>query len=111
MRNGIKFRYKSKILIITLPSGRELFYAKPVIGENRFGGESIEFFGVGMGKRWEQQETYGAKLVENIVQAISRDVLCTALQTFRHCDVVMHVHDEIVIEAIQECRLKQSVSR
>lgn len=97
--NGIKFRYKSKILIITLPSGRELFYAKPVIGENRFGGESIEFFGVGMGKRWEQQETYGAKLVENIVQAISRDVLCTALQTFRHCDVVMHVHDEIVIEA------------
>ena len=52
-----------------------------------------------MGKRWEQQETYGAKLVENIVQAISRDVLCTALQTFRHCDVVMHVHDEIVIEA------------
>lgn len=97
--NGIHFRFKSNTLIITLPSGRELFYAKPSIGENRFGGESIEFFGVGVGNRWEKQETYGAKLVENIVQGISRDILCAALQTFKHCDIVMHVHDEIVIEA------------
>ena len=97
--NGIHFRFKSNTLIITLPSGRELFYAKPSIGENRFGGESIEFYGVGVGNRWEKQETYGAKLVENIVQGISRDILCTALQTFKHSDIVMHVHDEIVIEA------------
>jgi DNA polymerase len=87
------------MLIITLPSGRELFYAKPRIEENRFGGESITYEGVGTGKRWERIETYGAKLVENIVQAISRDILCNALMTFKYSDIVMHVHDEIVIEA------------
>ena len=96
---GIGFRYQSVMLIITLPSGRELFYVKPRIGENRFGGESITYEGVGTGRRWERQETYGAKLVENIVQAISRDILCSALQTFKYSDIVMHVHDEIVIEA------------
>jgi DNA polymerase len=96
---GIGFRYQSGMLIITLPSGRELFYVKPRIGENRFGGESITYEGVGTGRRWERQETYGAKLVENIVQAISRDILCSALQTFNYSDVVMHVHDEVVIEA------------
>ncbi len=96
---GIGFRYQSGMLIITLPSGRELFYAKPRIAENRFGGESITYEGIGTGRRWERQETYGAKLVENIVQAISRDILCTALQTFKHSDIVMHVHDEIVIES------------
>ena len=95
----IGFRYQSGMLIITLPSGRELFYAKPRIAENRFGGESITYEGIGTGRRWERQETYGAKLVENIVQAISRDILCTALQTFKHSDIVMHVHDEIVIES------------
>ncbi len=96
---GIGFRYQSGMLIITLPSGREIFYVKPRIGENRFGGESITYEGVGTGRRWERQETYGAKLVENIVQAISRDILCSALQTFKYSDIVMHVHDEIVIEA------------
>lgn len=96
---GIGFRCQSGMLIITLPSGRELFYVKPRIGENRFGGESITYEGVGTGRRWERLETYGAKLVENIVQAISRDILCTALQTFKYSDIVMHVHDEIVIEA------------
>ncbi len=96
---GIGFRYQSGMLIITLPSGRELFYAKPRITENRFGGESITYDGIGSGRRWERLETYGAKLVENIVQAISRDILCAALQTFKCSDIVMHVHDEIVIEA------------
>jgi DNA polymerase len=96
---NIRFRYESGMLIITLPSGRELFYAKPRIEENRFGGESITYEGVGTGKRWERIETYGAKLVENIVQAISRDILCNALMTFQYSDIVMHVHDEIVIEA------------
>ena len=96
---NIRFRYESGMLIITLPSGRELFYARPRIEENRFGGESITYEGVGAGKHWERIETYGAKLVENIVQAISRDILCNALMTFKYSDIVMHVHDEIVIEA------------
>jgi DNA polymerase len=96
---NIRFRYESGMLIITLPSGRELFYAHPRIEENRFGGESITYEGVGTGKRWERIETYGAKLVENIVQAISRDILCNALTTFKYSDIVMHIHDEIVIEA------------
>ena len=96
---NIRFRYESGMLIITLPSGRELFYARPRIEENRFGGESITYEGVGTGKRWEPIETYGAKLVENIVQAISRDILCNAFMTFKYSDIVMHVHDEIVIEA------------
>lgn len=95
----ISFEYKSGMLIITLPSSRQLFYVKPRMERNRFGGESITYEGVGMGKRWERQETYGAKLVENIVQAISRDILCEALKTFKHSDIVMHIHDEIVIEA------------
>lgn len=96
---NIRFRYESGMLIITLPSGRELFYARPRIEENRFGGESITYEGVGTGKHWGRIETYGAKLVENIVQAISRDILCSALMAFRYSDIVMHVHDEIVIEA------------
>ena len=96
---GIGFRYQSGMLIVTLPSGRELFYAKPRIAENRFGGGSITYDGISTGRRWEHLETYGAKLVENIVQSVSRDILCTALQTFKYSDIVMHVHDEIVIEA------------
>jgi DNA polymerase len=95
---NIQFRYQSGMLIITLPSGRELFYVKPRMGENRFGGTSITYEGIGTGRRWERIETYGAKLVENIVQAISRDILCSALMTFKQSDIVMHVHDEIVIE-------------
>lgn len=96
---NISFEYQSGMLILTLPSKRQLFYVKPRITENRFGGESISYMGVGTGRRWERLETYGAKLVENIVQAISRDILCSALMTFKYSDIVMHVHDEIVIEA------------
>jgi DNA polymerase len=111
---GIHFEYKSGMLRITLPSGRTLHYVKPRIGENRFGGESITFEGVGTAKRWERLETYGAKIVENIVQGISRDLLCHAMQTLRYCDIVMHVHDEIVIEAEPRISLKaicQQMSR
>ncbi len=96
---NIRFRYRAGILIITLPSGRELFYMRPRVEENRFGRRSITYEGIGTGKCWERIETYGAKLVENIVQAISRDILCGALMTFKYSDIVMHVHDEIVIEA------------
>jgi DNA polymerase len=72
---------------------------KPRIEENRFGSESVTYEGVGATKKWERIESYGPKFVENIVQAISRDILCYAMQTFRHFDIVLHVHDEIVIEA------------
>lgn len=96
--HGIVFTYQSGILFIQLPSGRKLAYCKPRIGENRFGGESIEFEGIGTGNKWQVLETYGAKLVENITQAIARDILAEAMYRLRNYRIVMHVHDEIVIE-------------
>lgn len=96
---GVMFEYRSGFLFITLPSGRRLAYVKPRIGENRFGSDCITYEGIGGTKKWERIESYGPKLVENIVQAISRDILCYAMQTFRHCRIVLHVHDEIVLEA------------
>lgn len=97
--HGIIFTYKSGMLFITLPSGRRLAYVKPRIGENKFGGDCITYEGVGGTKKWERLESYGPKFVENIVQATSRDILCYAMQTLRNCSVVMHIHDELVIEA------------
>ncbi len=97
--HGIQFTYESGFLFITLPSGRRLAYVKPRIGENRFGGEAVTYEGVGVTKMWERIESYGPKFVENIVQAISRDILCYAMQTLRCCSIVGHVHDEIIIEA------------
>jgi DNA polymerase len=97
--HGIKFQYQSGMLFVTLPSSRKLSYVKPKIGTNRFGMASITYMGVGDTKRWERLETYGAKLCENVVQAVSRDILAYAMGRFRHCDIVMTVHDEIVIEA------------
>ena len=97
--HGIKFHCQSGILFITLPSGRRLAYVKPRIGENKFGGSCITYEGVGGTKKWERLDSYGPKFVENIVQATARDILCSAMQTLRHCSIVMHVHDEIVIEA------------
>lgn len=76
--NGIKFLCRSGILFIKLPSGRTLSYVKPRIGENRFGGESVTYEGIGSTKKWERIESYGPKFVENIVQAVSRDLLCFA---------------------------------
>ncbi len=97
--HGIRFDYQSGMMFITLPSGRRLAYVKPRIGENRFGGESVTYMGIGGAKKWERLETFGGKLVENIVQAIARDILCFAMQTLRNCSIVAHVHDEIIIEA------------
>ena len=96
---GIKFFYQSGMLFITLPSGRNLAYVKPRIGENRFGGESVTYEGVGGTKKWERLESYGPKFVENIVQATSRDLLMNAIKTLRCCSIVAHVHDEVIIEA------------
>lgn len=96
--HGIRFSYQSGFLFITLPSGRRLSYVKPRIGENRFGGESVTYEGVGGTKKWERLESYGPKFVENIVQATSRDILVFAMQTLRCCSIVAHVHDELIIE-------------
>ena len=96
--HGIKFIYQSAMLFIALPSGRRLCYVKPKIGENKFGGESVTYEGVGTNKKWERIESYGPKFVENIVQAISRDILCHAMRTLSHCFIVGHVHDELIIE-------------
>ena len=99
---GIRFSYKSGILFITLPSGRQLSYVKPRIGENRFGGESVTYEGIGTTKKWERIESYGPKFVENIVQAISRDLLCFAMRNLSFCQIVGHVHDEVIIECSPE---------
>ena len=96
---GLTFSYKSGMLFITLPSGRNLVYVKPKIGTNRFGGQCITYEGVGATKKWERIDSYGPKFVENIVQATSRDILCSSMKTLRHCSIVMHIHDELVIEA------------
>ncbi len=97
--HGIKFIYQSGMLFIVLPSGRRLAYIKPKIGENRFGGESVTYEGVGTNKKWERIESYGPKFVENIVQAVSRDILCYAMRILSHCFIVGHVHDELIIES------------
>ena len=99
---GIRFSYKSGMLFITLPSGRQLAYVKPRIGENRFGGESVTYEGIGATKKWERIESYGPKFVENIVQAISRDLLCFAMRNLSFCQIVGHVHDEVIIECSPE---------
>lgn len=102
---GITFAYRSGMMFITLPSGRRLTYVKPKIGQNQFGGDCITYEGIGSTKKWERLETYGPKLVENIVQATARDILCYAMRTLQHCFITMHIHDELVIEASQEVSL------
>ena len=99
--HGITFEYKSGMMFVTLPSGRKLSYVKPKLGENRFGGEAVTYEGVGTQKKWLRLETYGPKLVENIVQATARDILAEAMLRLdaKGYRIVMHVHDETVIEA------------
>lgn len=97
--HGIRFTCQSGMLFITLPSGRRLAYVKPRIGENQFGGTAVTYMGTNAAKQWARLESYGPKFVENIVQAISRDILCHAMQALRDCAIVAHVHDEVIIEA------------
>ena len=94
------FFYRSGILFITLPSGRSLSYIKPRLTENRFGRESLSYEGVGESKKWMRIETYGPKLVENIVQGTARDLLALAMLRLRDAgfEIVMHIHDEAVLE-------------
>ena len=97
--HGITFSCRSGMLFIMLPSGRHLANVKPKIGTNKFGGDCITYEGVGGTKKWERLDSYGPKFVENIVQATARDILCYAMKTLRCCSIVMHIHDEVVIEA------------
>lgn len=111
---NIGFRYQSGMLFIDLPSGRSLVYVKPRIEENDFGGESITYMGVGANKKWERIESYGPKFVENIVQAIARDLLMESMQRMGDLRIVAHVHDEVIIEAEEErveevCKLMSGV--
>lgn len=99
---GINFCYKSGMLFIKLPSGRMLSYVKPRIGENRFGGESVTYEGIGSTKKWKRIESYGPKFVENIVQAVSRDLLCYAMQNISGLQICGHVHDELIIECPED---------
>ena len=103
--NGIRFFYQSGMLFIQLPSGRRLVYVKPRMGLNRFDSESVTYEGVGGTKKWERIESYGPKFVENIVQAISRDILCYAMKTLSYCMICAHVHDELIIECREDVSL------
>ncbi|SHH58677.1 DNA polymerase [Clostridium grantii] len=104
--HGIYFIYQSGMIFIKLPSGRKLAYVKPKIGTNQFGGESVTYEGIGATKKWERIESYGPKFVENIVQAISRDILSFAMGTLKNYFICGHVHDELIIE----CSMDESLN-
>lgn len=104
--HGLNFYYQKGMLFIELPSGRRLSYVKPKIEQNQFGGESVTYEGTGITKKWERIESYGPKFTENIVQAISRDILAYAMKTLRHCFICGHVHDELIIECSMNVSLK-----
>lgn len=102
----LEFTVKNGMLFIILPSGRKLAYVQPRIGMNQFGGESVTYMGIDATKKWSRIESYGPKFVENIVQAVSRDILAYAMQTLKHCFIVGHVHDELIIECSENVSLK-----
>ena len=108
--HGIQFEVTKGMLFITLPSGRKLSYVKPKISENHFGGESVTYEGTGTAKRWERLESYGPKFVENIVQAISRDILAYSMRQLSEFKIVGHVHDEIIIECEKDQSLEDIAS-
>jgi DNA polymerase len=105
--HGICFKYQSGCLFLQLPSGRRLSYVKPRIALNRFGKEAVTYEGIGSTKKWERLESYGAKFVENIVQATSRDILAEAMERLNEAgfNIVMHVHDEVIVEAPRDASL------
>ena len=98
--HGIVFTYTSGMLFVTLPSGRNLVYVKPKLRLNKFGREGLTYEGIGLTKKWERIETYGPKIVENIVQATARDLLAEALLRLDQAgfDIVAHIHDEVICE-------------
>ena len=100
----IIFEYKSGILFITLPSGRKLSYVKPRMAVNRFGRDGLTYEGISENKKWSRIETYGPKLVENIVQGTARDLLAEAMLRVekKGYPIVMHCHDEIIAEVPED---------
>lgn len=104
--HGLKFECRSGMLFIHLPSGRMLSYVKPKIGINRYGSESITYEGTESNKHWGRLETFGGKLTENIVQALSRDILCYAMQTLSSCFITAHIHDEVILECSKDVSVK-----
>lgn len=102
--HGFRIYYKSGMLFIDLPSGRRLVYVKPLMGTNQFGSDSVTYEGINTGK-WTRIESYGPKFVENIVQAVSRDILAYAMKTLSHCFICGHVHDELIIECSPDVSL------
>lgn len=102
--HGFHIYYQGGMLFIDLPSGRRLCYVKPRMGVNQFGSDSITYEGINTGK-WTRIESYGPKFVENIVQAVSRDILAYAMRTLSHCQIVGHVHDELIIECSPDVSL------
>ena len=105
--NGLIFCYQGGMLYITLPSGRNLSYVRPRIAENRFGGESISYYGNDFAGHWSLIESFGGKLAENIVQAISRDILCHAMELLRSSRIVAHIHDEVVLEVPMDADVEE----
>ena len=104
---SVSFHARNGMLFIQLPSGRQLSYVKPRIGENQFGGESVTYMGIDANKKWSRIESYGPKLTENIVQAVSRDVLAYAMKALSGYAIVGHIHDELIIECPQDTSLEQ----
>lgn len=102
--HGFRIYYKSGMLFIDLPSGRRLVYVKPRMGTNQFGSDSVTYEGINTSK-WTRIESYGPKFVENIVQAVSRDILAYAMKTLSHCFICGHVHDELIIECSPDVSL------
>ena len=105
--HGLKFSYEAGFLFIELPSGRRLAYAKPRIGENQFGGESVTYMGINAQKKWDRLESYGPKFVENCVQGIARDLLMYSMQTLSQYFIVGHIHDEIILECPEDTKLEE----
>ena len=105
--HGLDFLYQGGMLYIKLPSGRQLSYVRPRIGENRFGGESVTYMGMDTTKHWSRIETFSGKLVENCVQGIARDLLCYAMQQLSDYRIVAHVHDEVIVETPMETTVEE----
>lgn len=105
--HGLLFSYEAGFLFIRLPSGRRLAYAKPYIGKNKFGGESVTYMGINAQKKWDRLESYGPKFVENCVQGIARDLLMYSMQTLSQHFIVGHIHDEMIIECPKDTKLEE----
>lgn len=111
LANGLVFSYKGGMLMIKLPSGRSLMYVRPRLEENEHGTFSVTYEGIGEQKKWERLESYGPKFVENIVQAISRDILLNAIRNLQNEYICAHVHDELIIECKEDVPLDEICNR